>query len=139
MTGDKKGAVLIIEDEDALRLLLTRLLEDFTVDAVGDGKGVLEKFAPGRYAAALVDLSLPDMSGDEVAAWMRRQDPSLATVLMSGWVMEPDDARLACFDFQLPKPFDDLDDVVEVLTRAIELHQSRVHGPQETPGSSFGT
>ena len=56
---------------------------------------------------------------------MHPLDPSLAKVLITGGVLEPDDVRLRWFDLQIPKPFDDLDEVESVVAQALELHDSR--------------
>jgi len=69
---------------------------------------------------------LPGMSGDRVVREMKRVDPAVVSVLITGWVMRPDDVRLRVFDFQLPKPFDDLDEVEDVVAQAIDLHDERV-------------
>ena len=68
---------------------------------------------------------MPGLAGDQVAAQMRHLDPSVATVLITGWVLEPDDARSAGFDFVLPKPFASLREVESVVAQAIELHDAR--------------
>lgn len=57
---------------------------------------------------------------------MRRVDPSLATVLMTGWNLQEDDQRLSAFDFQMEKPFDNLDRVLNAVAQAIDLHDARV-------------
>jgi len=75
--------------------------------------------APGRYDLALVDLALPGMSGDQVASRMKQADPALATVLVSGLIMEDDDPRLSVFDFWLQKPLS-LKEVRHTVVRAIE-------------------
>ena len=74
----------------------------------------------------MVDLGLPEMSGDQIALQLRRSDPAISTVLMSGWELSQADPKLAIFDFQLQKPLDDLETVNEVLKRAVALHDSRM-------------
>jgi len=61
---------------------------------------------------------MPEMAGDEVAREMQQMDPSVITVLITGWDVRPDDPRLWAFDFQLQKPFDDLDEVEVVVAQA---------------------
>ena len=63
-----------------------------------DGAAALEVFAPGRFDVALIDLGIPTVAGDKVAADMRLLDPALVAVLVTGCVMEEDDPRLATFD-----------------------------------------
>ncbi|MFC1525439.1 response regulator [Candidatus Latescibacterota bacterium] len=99
--------------------------ETHTVAVVGDGREALDQFVPGEYDVALIDLGMPGLAGDQVAEQMRRLDPLVATVLITGWVLEPDDVRQCWFDLQIPKPFDDLDEVEAVVAQAIELHDAR--------------
>jgi len=68
------------------------------------------------------------MSGDRVAREMRQRDPSVATVLITGWELLLADLRLEIFDFQIQKPFKDLDEVEQVVAQAVALHEARVKG-----------
>ena len=122
-TWVRRGRLLIVEDDEWTRKLLLRLLsETHQVSAVEDGRKGLEAFAPGELDAALIDLGMPEMPGDQVAREMKRLDPTVATVLITGWSLESDDPRLHAFDFFLQKPFGDLEEVKRVVMRAIELH-----------------
>ena len=56
---------------------------------------------------------------------MRKRDSFLATVLITGWKLQEDDPRLAAFDFHVQKPFEDLNEVEDVIAQAIELHDLR--------------
>jgi PAS domain S-box-containing protein len=122
----RSGRLLIVEDDEEVSGMLDRLLsETHTVTAVAGGREALDQFVPGQYDVALIDLGMPGMTGDQVAERMRQLDPSVATVLTTGWVLEQEDARLRWFDFQIPKPFGDLDEVESVVAEAIERHDER--------------
>jgi PAS domain S-box-containing protein len=122
----RSGRLMIVEDDEGICGLLDRLLsETHTIAVVRDGKEALDQFVSGRYDVALIDLGMPGLAGDQVAAQMRRLDPSLATVLITGWGLAQEDVRLRWFDLRIPKPFDDLDEVVSVVAQAVELHDSR--------------
>ena len=86
----------------------------------------MEKFSPGQYDVAIIDLGLSGITGDRVGRLMRQADTSLATILISGWDMSEGDPRIAPFDFWLEKPFDDLKQVEAVVAGAIQLHDSRI-------------
>ena len=103
------------------------------METVLDGPEALERFAPGRYDVALIDLAMPGMPGDQVARKMQQLDPSVVAVLITGWDLKPDDARLAAFDFWLRKPFDDLGELEASVARAVELHDRRVE-EESRPG-----
>ena len=127
----KRGRVLIAEDNDAVRAVLSRVLhETHTVDIFSSGAEALEHFAPDRYDAALIDLGLPEIPGDQVAEQLKGKDPLLSLVLITGWLIPEDDPRRSAFDFLLQKPFDP-DDVHRLVAEALELHETRL-----TDGSS---
>ena len=52
--------------------------------AARNASGALDAFAPGRYEVVLLDQSLPDGTGRELAARLRGMDPFVAIVLMTG-------------------------------------------------------
>ena len=83
------GTVLLVEDEEAVRSLATRILrrEGYTVLSASRGDEALELFARhGREIALLVsDVMLPGIGGFELAAQLRETRPSLKVLLMSGY------------------------------------------------------
>ena len=122
----RRGKLLIVEDDAGVCNLLSRLLgRCHEVASVRNGQEALEVFAPGRYDVVLIDLGMPGMSGDRVAREMHRADPLVASVLITGWEIGEDDPRVSAFDFRIQKPFDDLDEVEDVVVRAVELHDRR--------------
>ena len=125
-TPVRHGALLIVEDDGAVCELLDRLLSRIhTVTIVQDGREAVEQFVSGEYDVALIDLGLPSMAGDQVAAQMKAADPRLATILITGWPLAGSDPRRSRFDFLLKKPFDDLSEVESVVAQAVVLRDSR--------------
>lgn len=123
----RSGKLLIVEDDEGVCALLSRLLgETHEVEIVLDGQKALKQFAPSQYDAVLIDLGMPGMSGDRVAREMKKADPALTTVLITGWDLKPDDPRLTPFDFRIQKPFNDLDEVEDVVARAVECRDERI-------------
>ena len=53
------------------------------------------------------------------------------TVLITGRTLFETDTRVSLFDFQITKPFDDHDEVEDIVARAIALHDQRVEGETE--------
>ena len=96
------------------------------MESVLSGREALARFSPGHYDVALIDIGIPGMPGDRVAREMRRQDATLAMVLITGWDLREDDPRQALFDFRVQKPFDDIDELEDVVAQAVELHDERV-------------
>ena len=122
----RRGKLLIAEDDEVVCELLSRFLsQNHEVEVVQDGKEALEAFAPGRYDVALIDLGIPEVPGDRVARQIEALDPSLATVLITGWELPGDDARLSLFDFKIQKPFEDLRKVQFLVAEAMALHDER--------------
>lgn len=113
------GRLLVVEDDAVILRTLDRLLADsHQVELSSSGAQALAKFEPGRYDAVLIDLGLPELSGDQIAQAIRQADAAVAIVLISGWRLSPDDARLSLFDFHLQKPFD-LQEVISMVNKAI--------------------
>jgi len=121
------GKVLIVDDDEGICALLSRFLgEKHEVDTVADGRKALERFAPGKYDVVLIDMGMPGMSGDQLLKQIKDIDPQVATVLITGLDLPDTDTRVSSFDFQRTKPFGDLDEVEDVVARAIALHDERV-------------
>ena len=77
--------VLVVEDDPALRLGISRMLqaEGWLVDAVTDGEYALTATATQDYDAAVLDLGLPRRGGLEVLARWRSQGKDLAVVILT--------------------------------------------------------
>jgi two-component system OmpR family response regulator len=65
--------ILLVEDDAALARGLVALLQQsgYDVDTVGTGQAALSHYAVGAYAAIILDLGLPDMSGFDVLKLVR--------------------------------------------------------------------
>jgi DNA-binding response OmpR family regulator len=77
----------------------------------------------GGFDVAIIDLGLPGMPDDMLAGHLKEKDPSLVTVLMTGWDIGEEDPKVAGFDLWIRKPFDNLDHVRETIERALDLHE----------------
>ena len=133
----RRARVLVVDDNEDLCNLLSRLFGRYhEVETALDGKAALAVFAPGKYDVVLIDLGMPGMAGDRVALEMRRADPTLASVLITGWEVEDGDARISRFDFQIQKPFRDIETLVDVVAQAVALHDRRA---EEAGGRGKGT
>ena len=80
-TGFERIRLLVVDDDLAIRELLTDLLEaeGYTVSAAAHGVEALEVAARERPAAILMDLMMPVMSGAEATARLRA-DPVTAGI-----------------------------------------------------------
>ena len=77
--------VLVVEDDPAMSRLLKRGLTDegYEVDVVDDGVAALVAVANVAYAAAAIDVMLPEMSGFEVCRRIREQGLLLPVLLLT--------------------------------------------------------
>jgi len=80
--------VLVIDDEDTVRRLITRFLDQLghTVISAEDGRTGLKLFAEQfeTIDIVLLDLAMPHMSGTEVLAALRQIDPHVKVIISSG-------------------------------------------------------
>ncbi|HUF28106.1 MAG TPA: PAS domain S-box protein [Gemmatimonadaceae bacterium] len=73
-------SVLVVDDEPAIRLAIATYLAQsgHNVDAVGSGGEALRRLGQRRYDAIVLDLRMPDMSGDAIYAELEARDPEQA-------------------------------------------------------------
>lgn len=88
-TAPLRGRLLLADDDrDVLELMQDLLAEwGLTVTACANGAEACERFAedPERYDLALLDQTMPRMTGLEVARCLLAQRPSLPVLLYSGY------------------------------------------------------
>lgn len=72
--------VLVVDDEPAIRSVLKAFLTSLghEVEAFGSGRDALARAAVADFDRVLLDLRMPDMSGDAVFAELQAQNPRLA-------------------------------------------------------------
>lgn len=101
--------LLVVDDQADILQVLTVILEDegYEVDAVLRARAGLLLADETEYSVILTDLGMPDMSGWEFAAEVRRKQPKTPVILMTGWGAEVDKKRLSDEGIfaLLPKPF----------------------------------
>ncbi|MDS4068742.1 MAG: ATP-binding protein [Candidatus Competibacter sp.] len=83
------GTILLVDDEESVRTLGSRMLEriGFKVLTAVDGREALEIYRSGHDEIALVllDLTMPDLDGEETFRELRRIDPKVRVVMSSGY------------------------------------------------------
>ncbi len=133
MTPARRLRVLVIDDEPAIRSFLSDLLRfvlDADVDVAETGRAGLALFGENTYDLVLTDLLMPGMKGWEVAEMVRRLDPTVKVVVLTGSADHVEVQRAAKAGFTvLAKPIH-----VQDFKRAIEqvLGQRSPGLPQET-------
>ncbi|MGB7981081.1 MAG: response regulator transcription factor [Candidatus Nanopelagicales bacterium] len=80
--------LVLVDDDDALRLALHELLVDAGYDVVGEaadgaqGLAVISEVSPD---VVLLDLRMPGVGGVEVARQLRRHSPSVRVIMFSAY------------------------------------------------------
>jgi two-component system, cell cycle sensor histidine kinase and response regulator CckA len=81
--------ILLVEDEDMLRGLIRELLEikGYLVLEASQGVEALEIFKKSKEPVDLVltDVVMPHMSGSELVERLRKEQPALRVIFMSGY------------------------------------------------------
>ena len=109
MTG--QGTILLVEDEEGLRALNARGLKSrgYSVIEAGNGVEALEMFegAGGKVDLVVSDVVMPEMDGPTLLKELRKKNPDLKMIFVSGYAEEAFEKSLPAgekFAF-LPKPF----------------------------------
>ncbi len=121
-----RETILVAEDDETVRALITRILEErgYTVLATADGEEALRRFdaEPERIALVVADAVMPRLAGRELYEALRARKPGLRVLFISGYSANSIHERFildAGLDF-LHKPFNPVElarRVREVLDR----------------------
>src|SRR3954453_12261785 len=89
VTEQEPISVYLVDDGPEPRELIKFGMEDDpefdVVGEAGDGRSALEGIAATHPAAVLLDLSMPDMDGLEAIPEIRKSDPDVAIIVLSGF------------------------------------------------------
>ncbi len=115
--------VLIIDDQESIRLFLAATLEakGYRVSTAGDGSGGLSLAISDPPDLVLLDLRLPDIDGFEVLARLKEEQPGTKVIILTSYGRSEAAAeamRLQAFDF-VTKPVN-LDHLLVVIHRGLE-------------------
>ena len=120
--------ILIIEDEAAIRRVLTKILSEendtYKVEEAEDGVAGLEKIKNNDYDLVLCDIKMPKMDGVEVLEAVKKIKPEIPMVMISGHGdMETaiNTMRLGAFDYISKPP--DLNRLLNTVRNALDKKQ----------------
>ncbi|MDQ1604825.1 MAG: two-component system, cell cycle sensor histidine kinase and response regulator CckA [Actinomycetota bacterium] len=111
------AVVLLVEDEELLREALVRTLEraDVKVHAAGSAEEALLLLSDVRPDLLVSDMSLPGMSGADLAVRLRELLPDVPVLLMSGYAPQTKPAALGDdHSAVMVKPFSGADLVARI-------------------------
>lgn len=123
--------LLLIEDDRDIALAISRALAtSYSVTIAGTGETGIAKVRTGAYDLVVLDLNLPDISGHEVCANIRKYSSSLPILVLTGNDKVLTKIKLldAGADDYLTKPFS-LGEL-KVRLRAIHRRASRNNNQQ---------
>lgn len=128
-----KGAILVVDDEQNIRLALRRALEIFghPVRVAASGEEAVEQLETDGVALMLLDLKLPGIDGMEVLRRVAENWPQVRVVIITahGTVAHAVEAmRLGAVDF-IEKPFapDEIRGIVRDVLSRDDLDPARAH------------
>ena len=77
-------SVLVVDDDDAIRTLISRVLlrADYDVAQAGNGSEALVKLRARRFQTVVLDLMMPVMSGFEVVEYLRTNEDAGAPCIV---------------------------------------------------------
>lgn len=117
--------ILLIEDEAAIRRVLTKILseesKDYIVEQAEDGLEGINKIRENDYDLVLCDIKMPKMDGVEVLEAVKKLKPEIPMVMISGHG-DLDTAvntmRLGAFDYISKPP--DLNRLLNTVRNALD-------------------
>ncbi|HSO72754.1 MAG TPA: response regulator [Thermodesulfobacteriota bacterium] len=121
--------ILIIDDDLNYTQILKHFLEDqgFRVTIKNDGSSALQSLKTEIPELILLDINLPDTSGKELLAEIRKNHPECAVIVITGYGGEQvavEMMRAGAIDF-LSKPIE-FKTLLEAIHNSLKLRQARL-------------
>jgi NADH-quinone oxidoreductase subunit E/NADP-reducing hydrogenase subunit HndA len=123
------GSVLVVDDEQIVLKSCERILvpEGYAVNTAASAKTALEMLDTSQYDLIITDLKMPEMDGLEFMRLVRRKNPDINIVVITGYPSQEsikEALSLRIIDY-LPKPFSP-SHLLEVTNNAILLKKKGV-------------
>lgn len=120
-----KGKILVIDDEVALQKALTRYLKKlgYDADGVNTAPEAIERCKSRVFDLVISDLKMPAMSGIELMREIKKLNPDVAFVIMTGFgTIESaiEAIKEGAFHY-ITKPFD-INDMGLLVDKAVRYH-----------------
>lgn len=104
-TISERPRLLLVEDDQAIRIAVTRALPDVDVVQAENAEAALDLMTVAPAQLVITDIALPQMDGCALAARLREHWPAVPVMAISGYV-EGRDVEEFHFDTFLEKPID---------------------------------
>lgn len=124
-TSQTKPTILVIDDEEVVRLLFQSLLEEegYPMLLAETGQQGIDLLQEHRPPLAIVDKNLPDISGLELIADQKQTHPNTEFIMITGYASLDSAVKameMGAFSY-LTKPFADMDMVMDRIRAALEV------------------
>ena len=111
--------ILVIDDEEFIRINLKDIFtsEKYKVDVASLGKRGLNAIKTNQYDLAFLDINLPDMNGIEVLKEIKKIEPDLLVIIITGFASVESAVnaiKLGAYDY-IKKPFKA--DAIKLITK----------------------
>jgi DNA-binding NtrC family response regulator len=82
-----KARILVIDDDEGIRKVITTALNDesYITDTASNGKEAIEKSRINAYNLAIIDIHLPDMEGTQLLAELKETTPKMRKIIVTGF------------------------------------------------------
>lgn len=128
MTKPPLARILIVDDESDLLQVLQFVLEDegYLVLTAANGADALELALADPVDLVILDMSMPNMSGFELAQQLRANKQTSRAAIAIHTALQEDSvrARFSDYDVFMPKA-DDVSKILGAVRQAIENGRSR--------------
>jgi signal transduction histidine kinase/ActR/RegA family two-component response regulator len=122
----RQARILVIDDEDSVRDVLSRMLQakGHQVAVASNGEEGIERFRSEPFDLVFTDLGMPKLSGWEVGKTIKAINPKVPIAMITGWGVELDRQKLSesGIDLSIAKPFN-FDQVINLVFEAMELKE----------------
>ena len=123
-TENKKCRILVVDDEQSLRIILSQVLTDdgHEVTIAQNGEEGLELFRKDPFPVVFTDIVMGNMNGLELLREIKQINPETQVIVITSHASLDTSItalRAGAYDY-LIKPFDDLDMISNVADRALE-------------------
>jgi DNA-binding NtrC family response regulator len=147
----KEVSVLVVDDEEAFRYMLSALLTGagYSVETAADGVNAINAVQTKLYHVVLCDVKMPKVDGVEVLRFIKANFPGIEVIMLTGIgdvKIAVECMRIGAYDF-ITKPTTS-DELLSTFQRALERRQllidnmvmkgalDRLQGPSDMVGES---
>ncbi|ACH39001.1 sigma-54-dependent transcriptional response regulator [Citrifermentans bemidjiense Bem] len=129
---DSSTRILIIDDERDVCTFFSRLLsrKGYQVVTAASEPEALSALEAAQFSVALVDLKLPDTDGITLLEIIKSRQPACEVIIMTGYSTVKTAVaamQLGAYEY-LEKPFDDIDQIEQLVGRAAGSGASLLRG-----------